>query len=87
MRKPPVGAKVTEVTGVGSLMKVATGLGKTVNGFHLSIGDLVKGPDTYTLETQLEATQYEAELMEKLKQCTDYIMGNAETGTGTVTDF
>lgn len=86
-RSPPVNAKVTEVTGILSAGKVLTGMGKTVNGFHLMIGTLMNGPDTYTLETPLEAKRYEAELMAKLKECKDYIMGNAEKGTGGVVEF
>ena len=82
MRNPPVGAKVTQVTGVLSAGKILAGLGKTENGFNLTIGDLVKGPDVYTLETPLEAKHYENELMDNLKKCKDYIMGNATTATG-----
>lgn len=47
------------------------------NNFHLTIGKLVRGPDTYFFETPLEAKEYEAELREKLPQLKDHLLGNA----------
>ena len=80
-RDPPVDAKVTEVKGVGSALKVVSGMGKTVNGFHLRIKDLMNGSDTYTLTTPVEAKVYEDELIEKLRVLKSYLEGNAEGGS------
>jgi hypothetical protein len=43
---------------------------------HLFIKDLVKGPDTYVLDTPIEAKQYEARLVEGLKTLKSFIEGN-----------
>lgn len=86
-REPPVNAKVTQVTGVMSAGKVLSGLGKTQNGFHLKISDLLNGADTYTLSTPVEAKEYEHELLGCLKNLKGYLVENAEGGTNKTLEF
>ncbi len=64
----------------GLLSKVVTAAvkGRDANHFHLTIGKLLSGPDSYALSTPLEAKEYEEELKEKLVILKDFIMGNKE---------
>lgn len=63
----------------GLLSKVVTAAvkGRDANHFHLTIGKLLNGTDTYALATPLEAKEYEAELKDKLVTLKGYIVGNA----------
>lgn len=80
-RIPPVDAKVTQVKGIGSALKVVSGLGKTENGYNLRIRDLLKGADTYTVETPVQAKTYENALIDNLRELKEYLEGNAENAT------
>lgn len=46
---------------------------------HLKVSDLVKGRDTYTFFTPIEAKSYENKLTDGLKQLKQFIAGNAAT--------
>jgi|SRR6516225_515832 hypothetical protein len=49
----------------------------TLRPMHLYIADLLKGPDTYSCETTIEAKNYENKLMGGLKQLKEFIQGNS----------
>jgi hypothetical protein len=46
---------------------------------HLKVGDLMRGRDTYTFFTPIEAKSYENKLTDALKQLKQFIAGNAAT--------
>jgi|GEM_PF-1282536 len=52
-------------------------------GFHLTIGNLVKGPDEYSLDSPVEAKVYEERLTQALKTLKGFINGNEVMGEGT----
>lgn len=43
---------------------------------NLTIGKLVKGPDSYVFDTPIEAKRYEGELTEALKELKGFLVGN-----------
>lgn len=62
----------------GLARKLATAaiMGADANHFHLTIGKLMRGTDTYYVSTPLEAKAYEAELKEALPLLKQYITEN-----------
>lgn len=51
--------------------------GRDANHFHLTVGKLVRGTDTYFFDTPLEAKEYTEHLREALPKFKAYIMENA----------
>ena len=71
-----------EERGLASKLLTAATKGADANHPHLTINKLLIGPDTHHFSTPAEAKMYEAELKEVLPKFKDYIMGNAELGSG-----
>jgi len=72
-----------EDRGLGKMVLTAVTKGADANHFHLTINKLMKGTDTFWFETPIEAKSYEKLLKtETLPELKEYIMGNAEMGTG-----
>lgn len=68
--------------GLVKLAATAAISGRDANHFHLTLGKLMSGTDTYYFDTPLEAKQYEQLLKdETLPDAKAYIMGNQTTGT------
>ncbi len=65
-----------ENRGIGRKLITAAVSGMDANSTNLTINKLLKGPDTYFLDTPLEAKVYEDELRKRLVQLKDYIVGN-----------
>lgn len=68
----------------GRVIATALMKGRDANHFHLTIGKLLDGPDTYFLSTPLVAKAYELELVEKLPDLKDYIVENEGVSGGTL---
>lgn len=66
----------------GKLTRIATNIANGFqNPYNLTIGKLVRGPDTYTLTTPVEAKAYENELTEMLQVLKGYVSESATLGT------
>ena len=66
----------------GKMTRIATNLANGFqNPYNLTIGKLVKGPDTYTLVTPADAKNYEHEFTEMLPTLKGYVDMNAAIGT------
>lgn len=77
-RPPPADVDAEKHANRGLATKILTAAvkGADANHFGLTIGKLMNGPDTYFVETPLEAKAYEAELRDKLTELKSYIMAN-----------
>jgi hypothetical protein len=65
-----------ESKGLARRMATAAVSGMDALHFHLTIGKLLKGPDTYFMATPLQAKEYEARLREQLPMLKEYIVEN-----------
>lgn len=61
---------------LGRVVATAVVAGRDANHFHLTIGRLLKGPDTYFVSSPIEAKTYEANLMADLEILKRYITEN-----------
>ena len=68
--------------GLASKLATAALSGADANHFHLTIGKLMKGTDTYFFETPLEAKEYDEHLRDTLPNFKNYLLANAEKGEG-----
>ena len=68
--------------GLGKKLMTAAISGRDANHFHLTIGKLMRGPDTYAVGTPIEAKVYEEELVERLRSLKGYLEGNATVAEG-----
>ncbi len=64
--------------GIASKLVTAAVKGIDANSPNLTIGKLLKGPDTYYFDTITEAKDYDNLLRDTLPQMKNYIMDNAE---------
>jgi hypothetical protein len=60
-------------------------LAQLSNVWNLTLDKLLKGDDVYTLDTPMEAKEYEEELMEALRNLKRGLEGNVTTPVGTQT--
>ena len=63
--------------GLASKLLTAAIKGADANNFHLTIGKLLNGTDTYFLPTIVDAKSYEVELREGLVELKEYITHSA----------
>jgi len=77
-RPPPADVDAEKHAKRGLAAKIATAAVKGIdaNHFHLTIGKLLNGPDTYFVETPSDAKHYEAELREILPNLKGYLVDN-----------
>jgi hypothetical protein len=78
-RDIPADVNPEKVANRGLVKSLATA---AINGrdslhYHLTIGKLINGTDTYFFDTPLEAKEYEAELRERLPKFKEYLTENA----------
>ena len=84
-RDPPadVDAEKHASRGLGKKLMTAAVSGRDANHFHLTINKLLRGPDSYALQTPIEAKAYEDELVDRLRDLKGYLEGNAEVAGET----
>ncbi len=71
-----VNAEKHEKRGMVKKLATAAVMGRDANHYHLTIGKLLQGTDTFFFDTPLEAKTYEQALHEVLPEVKEYIMGN-----------
>jgi hypothetical protein len=70
--------------GLGRRLLTAAVSGADANDFHLSVNKLMRGEDVYFLGTPMEAKDYEEQLKEGLVKLKNWIVGNADVGSGPI---
>lgn len=69
--------------GIVKRLATAAVAGADANHFDLTIGKLMKGTDTYFLDTPIEVKEYDAMLREKLPDLKNYIVLNEDIDRGS----
>jgi hypothetical protein len=74
-RGPPADVNAEKHANRGLAAKIATAAikGADANNFHLTIGKLLKGKDTYFLDEVVEAKAYEEEVRDSMHKLKSYI--------------
>ena len=72
------------VRSVGRKLLTAAISGSDALHFDLTVKKLLQGEDVYFFQRPVEAKEYEAVVRERLLELKDWIMGNAELETETL---
>lgn len=77
-----VDAEKHENRGLVKMIATAAIKGREANHFHLTMGKMMDGTDTFFFSTPIEAKEYEEILKAQLPDLKAYIMQNASTDDG-----
>ncbi len=82
-REIPADVDPAKLESRGIAKRLATAAVGGNNHFHLTFAKLIKGPDTYYMETPAQAKSYVEDLKGALTNAKGWIEGNAEVGAST----